>query len=131
MPHQAPAENSAATATRPNTTLNPGRVLPGGDMRYGNGKTLCDPAGVDRSSNSNGSSMAAESSSGEYSATSSSGNSNMAAGMTTGWTSAPEARFDEARSDTCGGAGGAGNAAVMNAATGDGASSVSTVALTC
>ena len=29
MPHHAPAENNAATATRPITTLNPGRELPG------------------------------------------------------------------------------------------------------
>ena len=36
MPHHAPAENTAATATRPMTTLNPGREWPAAEVRRKN-----------------------------------------------------------------------------------------------
>src|SRR6202158_2372268 len=46
MPHQAPAENNAATATRLIATLNPGRELPGSERRCRNGKTRGDWSGA-------------------------------------------------------------------------------------
>src|ERR1019366_3155988 len=46
MPHHAPAENNAATATKPSTTLNPGRELPGRESARGNHRTRGGTGGV-------------------------------------------------------------------------------------
>src|ERR1700674_4706418 len=88
MPHHAPAENNAATATRPITTLNPGRELPGRERRCRNGKTRGGCVGVADSSFSDRiSDGVSDGISKGSSATLRSGNSTKAAGMTTGFAS--------------------------------------------
>src|ERR1035438_3839817 len=101
MSHHAPAENNAATATKPITTLNPGCALPGNDGRRRNDNA--DKEGRDSSAVvsgivvsgisrdcSKGSSATANSGS----ATPGSCNSIMAAGLAGGWAS-PVSRSEE------------------------------------
>src|ERR1019366_9039300 len=114
IPHHAPAENNAATATRPITTLNPGRELPGREMRRRNGKARGSSISVVGSSIANSSSTT----SGSGNSATGSGNSTRAAGMTTGWTSAT-------RPGTTSGNGGAAFETCRVAGTGDGESPVS------
>src|ERR1700676_1256033 len=95
MPHQAPAENNAATATRPITTLNAGRELPGSERRCRNGKTRGDWSGAvdssfsDRISDgiSNGTAKGSSATPRSVNSINGSGNSTRAAAMTTGCSS--------------------------------------------
>ncbi len=123
MPHQAPAENNAATATRPIATLSPGRELPGRGRRRRNCNTRGACAGVADSSFSDRISDGISNGTAKGSSTTlSSVNSTKAAGMIPGCAS-------DASSGTSSGiedAGGACSVAEKIAVAGDGASPVST-----
>src|SRR6267378_6440930 len=123
MPHHAPAENNAATATRPISTLNPGRELPGSERRCRNGKTRGDWSRVVDSSfsdwMSDGISNGTKKGS---SATLRSDNSTGAAGMTTG---CAKTACSETGSEIGDAVGGACSVAEKIAIAGDGASPVS------
>src|ERR1700675_906545 len=120
MPHQAPAENNAATATRPIATLNPGRELLERERRCRNGKTRGGWSGVADSSFweriSDGISKGS-------SVTGRSDNSTRAAEMTIG---CAKTACSGTSSGIEGAAGGACSVAEKIAVAGDGASSVST-----
>src|SRR5208283_5536596 len=77
MPHHAPAENSAATATRPSTALNPGRELAGSESWLGNDRMGAGCVSGVSSSIADGVSKVS-------SATLSSGNLTKSAGIATG-----------------------------------------------
>src|SRR3981189_3369227 len=120
MPHQAPAENNAATAARPITTLSPGRELPGSERRYRNGKRRGGCAGVADSSFWEGISDGISKGS---SATLRSDNSARAAEMTIG---GANTACSGTSSEIEGAAGGACSVAEKIAVAGDEASSVAT-----
>src|SRR4029077_4316507 len=134
MPHQAPAENKPATATRPITTLNPCRELPGSEKRCRNGKTRGGCAEVVDSSISdvisdgisNGTAKGSSATPRSVNSINGAGNSTLAAAMTTGCSSS-------ANSETWpgieGATGGACSVAEKIAAAGNGASPVSTTVL--
>src|ERR1019366_3044372 len=110
MPHHAPAENNAATATKPSTTVNPGRELPGRESARGNDRMRGRAGGVGGSSISDEVSRVS-------SATLGSGNSTKSPEMTIGRASPASSGTG---SETGSAAGGSGSVA------GDGASPVST-----
>src|SRR6202040_2259839 len=86
MPHQTPAENNAATATRPIATLNPGRELPGRERRCRNDKTRGScVGGVDSSFSDRTSDGISNGTAKGSSATLRLDISTKAVGMTTGW----------------------------------------------
>src|SRR6202158_1819769 len=127
MPHQAPAENNAATANRPSTTLKAGRELPGRAKRCRNGKTRGGCKGVvDSSLSDKISNRISDGISKGSSTTPRSGKSTRASGMTTGCASTASSGTGSGIGDAVGGA-----CSVKEkiAAAGDGASPVSTILL--